>query len=145
MVDIIKEFQGEYRWLSNFWICKIKYDGIVFSSVEAAYQAAKTTDYKSRAIIATLAPGDAKRSGRQVNIRKDWENAKVGIMKELISQKFSDPGLRKKLLATGDAELQEGNNWNDVFWGISLKTGKGANTLGKILMQVRSDIQNTPQ
>ena len=49
--------------------------------------------------------------------------------------------LKALLLATGDAELQEGNTWNDTFWGVSSKTGKGKNTLGKILMKVRGELQ----
>lgn len=46
------------------------------------------------------------------------------------------------LLATGDAVLKEGNTWNDVFWGVSLKTGQGENNLGKILMRVREKLHS---
>ena len=44
---------------------------------------------------------------------------------------------REKLLDTGNAELQEGNNWGDRYWGVDLKTGYGENRLGRIIMKVR--------
>ena len=44
----ITEFQNEYRFLSNFWPAVVKYDGMVFQTVEAAYVAAKTTDMNLR-------------------------------------------------------------------------------------------------
>ena len=40
----ILQFQGEYRWLSNFAPVKIKLDGYTFASVEAAYMSAKCSD-----------------------------------------------------------------------------------------------------
>lgn len=61
-------------------------------------------------------------------------------MRTLVRLKFEDPILREKLIATGDQELQEGNTWNDTFWGISLKTGKGRNELGKILEEIRKEV-----
>jgi len=59
-------------------------------------------------------------------------------MAEGLRQKFSDPDLRNRLLATGDAELVEGTTWGDVTWGIDLNTGEGENHLGKLLMELRT-------
>ena len=60
-------------------------------------------------------------------------------MKILLRQKFGDAWLRAKLLATGDAELIEGNYWHDTFWGMC--NGKGENHLGRLLMEVRSELR----
>ena len=63
---------------------------------------------------------------------------KLGITEDVIRQKFNNPELKEKLIATGDAELIEGNPWGDTFWGVC--EGKGENHLGKILMKIRSEL-----
>lgn len=139
-MEKIAEFQKEYRFLSNFWYCSVLLDGEKYRSVEHAYAAAKTLDPEQRKQIRTtaLTPGDAKRLGRKVTLREDWDKVKDDVMLNLVAQKFSgDEVLVNKLIATDPAELQEGNYWGDVYWGVDLKTGKGQNKLGKILMKVR--------
>lgn len=140
-MEQITEFQGAYRFLSNFWPCRVVLDDREFPSVEHAYQAAKTTDDDVRSQIAQLPKaGDAKRFGKQVVLRQDWEEVKISIMKYLVRQKFQTNPLRKWLLQTQDAELIEGNWWGDTFWGVC--NGKGRNHLGKILMEIRDEIKN---
>lgn len=136
---MINEFQGENRFLSNFWPAKVRLDGIEYKSVEHAYVAAKTTDTAAREQIAGMTPGQAKRFGRTLSLRPDWEQIKLTIMRELVSQKFTDPKLAKMLKATGDQQLVEGNTWGDTFWGVC--KGKGQNNLGKILMAVRAGLK----
>lgn len=135
---MIGPFRDKWRFLSNFWPCHVKLDGKTYVSVEHAYQAAKTNDQQERAMIAVaLTPGQAKRRGRKVKLRLDWPAVRVGIMRDLVRQKFAnDDYLTKKLLATGDEELVEVNEWGDRFWGQS-PAGHGANKLGEILMKVR--------
>ena len=61
-------------------------------------------------------------------------------MRSLLAQKFrlgSPLGLR--LLATGDAELIEGNTWGDRYWGIV--NGAGENRLGTLLMDRRAELR----
>lgn len=138
----INEFQGKYRFLSNFWLVEVEFEGLVYPSVEHAYQAAKTTHLLGREIIRSQSsPGKAKRVGREVPIRPDWEDVKLDIMEELVRDKFEHEGLRKELLATGNAKLVEGNWWHDTFWGVC--DGEGQNHLGKILMKVRKELDNS--
>ncbi len=141
MVDgEIESFSGEYRWLSNFWPAKVELDGLVYPSVEHAYQAAKTLDSNERAKIQTaISAADAKRMGRHVTMRSDWDQAKVGIMEDLLAKKFADPVLAQKLLDTGSCKLVEGNAWGDRFWGVC--GGSGANWLGKLLTLTRDKVQ----
>lgn len=139
---IINRFHGDYRFLSNFWPAKVKLDGITYPTVEHAYQAAKTTDARHReAIRAAISPGFAKRIGKLLVLRPDWEQVRLDIMYDLVSQKFrNDADLKDRLLGTGGAWLIEGNTWGDTFWGVC--NGIGKNHLGKILMDVRGELSD---
>ena len=138
---MINEFRGNYHFLSNFYTCCIRWKGIEYSSVECAFQAQKTKDEELRKYISTLNSSQAKSFGRKITpIREDWEEIKVPLMENLIFLKFSSiPKLKIALLATGEEELIEGNNWGDIFWGQC--NGIGRNILGKILMEVRTKIR----
>lgn len=134
---MILSFRDEYFFLSNFYPVEIKLDGIVYPNAEAAFQAQKTLDVEERRKFSMLKnPVQAKRLGRKVKLRDDWEEVKLDIMTEVVSQKFlQHPHLIEMLLQTGDEELVEGNKWGDRFWGVC--KGKGENHLGKILMKIR--------
>jgi ribA/ribD-fused uncharacterized protein len=140
----VAEFQGEYRFLSNFWPATIDFEGITYPSVEHAYQAAKTLDPNQRRRIAALStPADAKREGRALALRDDWEQAKFDVMERCVREKFTrHADLKARLLATGDATLEEGNTWGDRVWGVY--QGQGDNRLGKILMTVRQELRTGP-
>lgn len=134
----IGHFAGEFRFLSNFYPCTIEYEDSLYGSVEHAYQAAKTLYPEERhTILMAPTPGYAKRLGRQVRLRVDWEQVKLDVMLELLRRKFAKEPLKGKLLATGDARLVEGNTWGDRFWGVSY--GYGLNHLGNLLMRVRDE------
>ncbi|MBR6790027.1 MAG: NADAR family protein [Oscillospiraceae bacterium] len=138
----IAEFRNETFFLSNFYESPVTYGGITYGSNEAAFQAQKCLTEGEKAAFAPLRPGEAKKKGRRVKLRPDWEQVKVGIMQEIVRAKFTqNEELRALLLATGDAVLEEGNTWNDTFWGVHLKTGQGQNHLGRILMQVREELR----
>lgn len=134
---MILSFRDEYFFLSNFYPVEIKLDGIVYPNAETAFQAQKTLDVEERRKFSMLKnPVQAKRLGRKVKLRDDWEEVKLDIMTEVVSQKFlQHPHLIEMLLQTGDEELVEGNKWGDRFWGVC--KGKGKNHLGKILMKIR--------
>lgn len=138
----ILEFTGKYRFLSNFYLVEITFEGIRYPSVENAYQAAKTTDVEARQMFQTCSPGQAKKWGGpngRIRIQDGWDQKKVGVMEYLLKKKFAEYPLRDALLATGDAQLAEGNWWGDTFWGTV--NGKGKNWLGKTLSKVRKEIQ----
>lgn len=141
----IDSFRGPYQFLSNFYRHEISYDGVIYPTNEHAFQAAKTLDDGwRRAIIAATTPGEAKRLGREVPLRPDWDERKVILMTTLNSIKFtSGTVLAKQLTATDGHELIEGNRWHDQFWG-DCYCGRtrcgvpGRNMLGKILMLIRA-------
>jgi ribA/ribD-fused uncharacterized protein len=137
----IKFFKGRFAFLSNFDAgVPIQYEGILYPTVEHAFQAAKSLDTRVKNKIAlTTKPHVAKSMGRRTKLRSDWETVKINIMKQLLDLKFKETALQPLLLETGEAYLQEGNTWNDQFWGVC--KGSGENWLGKLLMQVRQEIQ----
>jgi ribA/ribD-fused uncharacterized protein len=134
----IDDFNGNYRFLSNFYPCTVEYEGITYPSNEHYYVAMKTTDLNLRREVANVStPGQVKRFGRAMEIRPDWDSVKLQVMEYGLRQKFSDPTLAQMLKDTGDAQLVEGNTWGDTYWGIC--KGVGHNYLGKLLMKVRED------
>jgi len=140
-MDKIEGFQNEYKFMSNFVPARVMLDGDWYPTTEHAYQAAKTTDRdKRRGIKMAASPGIAKRLGRLLPIRKDWESIKDKTMYDLLVQKFAQPEYSEQLLATGDAYIEETNHWGDVYWGVC--KGVGQNKLGKMLMDIRQGLRD---
>lgn len=143
---MINVFEGEFAFLSNFYPSPIKKDGIEYPTVEHFFQAMKTTNLEERRAIAKArTPGVAKRMGRQVHLRPEWEDIKVDVMRQGLNLKFSDLNLRMRLLNTGSTPLIEGNVWHDNTWGdctCSRCTDiQGHNILGKLLMDLRERVR----
>lgn len=164
--DVIGVFSGEHRLLSNFYVegsdseiaedaldesfwesfdfeshgvRGVDYEGYTFVSAENAYQALKCWDRVDA--FTSMRPKKAKRFGKKFATRVDFDDVKDELMYEVVLAKFSGSAeLRKKLLATGEAYLIEGNWWNDRYWGVC--RGVGENRLGKILMRVRYELSN---
>ena len=63
-------------------------------------------------------PAEAKKRGKNLTLRPDWDKVKISLMYEICMCKFmQNPKLRDALLATGNSLLVEGNTWGDYFWG----------------------------
>ena len=138
---MIDKFDDKYFFLSNFSPSPFRVDYVLFPTMEHYFQANKAdnqNDYLHIAYAPT--PGEAKRLGRKIQLRSNWEEIKDEVMLTGLRKKFADPELRNLLLATGDEELIEGNYWGDTYWGVC--NGVGQNKLGKLLMQVREEIKN---
>lgn len=134
----IDNFRGQYFFLSNFYPASVTYLGYTFKNNEAAFQGAKNLDDMPNFV--DLDPSTAKKRGRHVKLRKDWEDVKTDIMYEICKAKFTQNYiLGKKLVETGNSELIEGNTWGDRVWGVC--DGRGENRLGKILMKIREEIK----
>lgn len=145
---MISEFTKENFFLSNFYNAYLMYDGIIYCSTEAAFQASKTLDISERERIARMSPSDAKKAGRALSLRPDWEEVKDKVMYDVCLAKFtmnSSLRLKEKLLATGNEELVEGNTWHDNYWGNcscnKCKNTPGRNQLGKTLMRIRDELR----
>lgn len=137
----IKEFKNEWRFLSNFYYHKMVVDGTIHMSMEHYFQYSKTNNVAdAAAILNAKTPGEAKRIGGKVELIENWDQIKDDIMLNGLRAKFSWPYLINLLEFTDGYELIEGNYWGDKYWGVCLKTNEGENKLGKLLMQVRDEI-----
>lgn len=142
---VVKEFRGEYAFLSNFYTAPFQWRSTEFHSGEQAFAYAKTfcamtslaATFGGERILEAETPGEAKKAGRALEIDVSmWDAQKISYMREITHQKFRQvPGLAGQLLNTGAMMLVEGNTWNDTFWGRC--NGKGFNHLGVILMEER--------
>ena len=134
--DAILGFFDEFRFLSNFEVCDVSMpDGNIYPSSENAYMAYKTLDVTLREPFLSYSPSQARKAGRVIQLRTDWEQVKLDVMRECLVQKFKNPDLMAKLKATAPKRLEETNNWSDRWWGVCY--GKGENMLGKLLMEIR--------
>jgi ribA/ribD-fused uncharacterized protein len=149
-IMIIYEFNGAHRFLSNFYPCIVVYEGVHYRSTEHAFAAAKTLNpYDRLRIAAASSAVEAKRLGRGVELREDWDQrVRFDVMRDLLAIKFSPSSeLAALLIATGDAELIEGNTWHDQIWG-DCRCGRrscaapGQNHLGKMLMTRRAQLSD---
>lgn len=128
-------FRNEYYFLSNMYPCIIQWQGMVFNSTEAAYQASKCSNLIEAKKFQTLTGLESKKHSKVIKIRKNWQDIKYNVMAQLVFQKFLiHLDLREKLLNTPDY-IEETNSWKDVYWGVC--DGIGENNLGKILMNTK--------
>lgn len=121
----------------------ITIDGKVWPSTEHYFQAMKFVGTPHEEEVRNAArPMDAANMGRDRNrpLRKDWEEVKDDVMRTAVRAKFTQyPELTDLLLGTGNAELIE-HTTNDSYWADG-GDGSGKNMLGKILMEVRSELK----
>lgn len=140
----IKGFFGDFRYLSNFEVCDVYFDGDLYGSTEAAYMAGKSKDPATRELFqksSGLTPSEARKLGQVIQLRPDWDDVRYDTMASVVFDKFyRNLDLRSKLLSTGDKYIEETNHWNDTYWGVC--DGVGKSNLGKILMNVREFWKN---
>jgi len=143
---MINEFKGKYFFLSNFYTAPVMYEGLLYQNNESAFQSAKVLDIEKRKQFCTKDPSTAKKKGRNVTLRYDWEKVKDKVMEDCVRDKFTrNEDLKKRLIETGKKELIEGNYWHDNIWGNcycnKCKNIVGKNMLGEIIMKVRAELQ----
>ena len=145
---MIDKFAGNYRFLSNFYklTWPIYWRGINYPTTEHFFQAMKTCDFNERVAMANCpTPGDAKRMGRKITLRKDWSAIKEIVMEMGVTLKFTmNMDIANKLIATGNIPLVEGNYWHDNYWGNCMCPKcvdiPGRNYLGTTLVIVREKL-----
>jgi ribA/ribD-fused uncharacterized protein len=77
---------------------------------------------------------------RKYRIRRDWDSARVHVMREALCAKFAQHAdLRELWLSTGDATIVE-HTERDDFWGDG-GDGSGKNMVGRLLMELRHELR----
>jgi ribA/ribD-fused uncharacterized protein len=141
----VTQFRDQYAALSNFSQYRVKFEGEFYRTSEHAFQAAKTLDPSQRTMVRLiLRASEAKVMGRNLTLRPNWEELKLGVMETILIDKFTrHVQAREILLSTGEEELIEGNTWHDHFWGVcSICDVGGENWLGKLLMKIRKELRD---
>lgn len=144
---MINKFRDENRFLSNFTPVNIIFDGVIYPSTEHAYVAAKTLNRQVRDDVRRCkTAGEAKRVGRSISLRPDWNEVRTELMENFLRQKFDVQYFQELLMQTGTQTIVEGNTWHDNFWGSCVCQNKtcnntGSNNLGKLLMKIRGELQ----
>lgn len=157
---IINNFEKEpYNFLSNFFYSPYKHNGVQFNYVENGFQSEKNPEVlrnrlsayptnEAGDLLTPLSPDEAKREGRRCKLfsKEEWDKKKNAVMLEHVRLKFQqNPDLARRLIATGNALLVEGNDWHDNYWGDchcdKCRDIPGRNQLGRILMFVREELK----
>lgn len=148
----------ENGYLSNWYFCSFKYGRYTYSSAEQFMMAQKAALFRDYDIFFKIIHTDdqskIKKLGKQVaNYNDDvWSRLRGPMMRRGLRAKFQqNPELMEKLLATGNMVLAECSP-RDKIWGIGLAVDdariqdplkwRGQNLLGKVLMEVRSDLRS---
>lgn len=141
-------FRGKYFFLSNFYLVPggIKYKDMTFPTVENAYQAAKTNEDVSA--FTYISAAEAKKLGKVIPLRKDWETVKYQIMFDFLKQKFDKIkgyGMLYHKLQDVSGDIVETNTWHDNLWGACVcercKNKTKHNILGHMLSDIRDNTQ----
>ena len=127
-------FRDSFWFLSNMYPHPVMFEGVTYPCAEAAFQAAKCANAAERAAFESLNGFNARKLGRTVTLRADWDEVRVDIMREILENKFSDPRLLARLRRI-EGTIAEDNTWGDTFWGVC--RGRGHNVLGRLLMEIR--------
>lgn len=147
----------ENKEFSNFYETVFQVDDVEYKSAEHAYQAIKAHTFGDNVHFEKIrnakSAQSAKSFGKKVeNFKEDiWNAKKDDVMKQVLRAKFTQNlELRKKLLDTEDKLLAQADA-RDKYWGIGTsaptsiakdpKKWKGENKLGKILMEIRTELK----
>lgn len=135
-----KTSNPRYFCFSNFYYATFYLDREWWKTVEHYYQAHKSiSKIQQDSIRVSNSPHDAKKLGREVELRPDWEFVKYDIMAKAVFAKFDQcHDIRGILLATGDLPIHEDSPYDRV-WGWR---NKGQDLLGKILISVRDRLKS---
>lgn len=144
--DVAAFYPREFYPLCNFSSFQVEWRGRLWPTLEHAYQAAhffETAPDLAEEIYTMRSAHEAykiaKANGDKAPL--GWHDAKESVMIDICRHKLEQHEyVRQKLLETGDALIVE-DSPKDSFWGWGPDRG-GRNALGKIWMQLRTELQN---
>ena len=136
----INFYTPKFYVFNNFSAHAIEFDGELYPTSEAAYQAAKCTDPKGKEEIRNArSPEQAKVLANKIygNVKDpEWESKKVDVMEKILRAKLAQHSeVAEALAQSGDEDIVE-DSPVDYFWGEGAD-GTGQNMLGKLWMKIR--------
>ena len=142
--EAFKFTRGQWGERSNFapikngmWLANARW-----TTSEALYQALKGERPNQQILIARApTPRDAKRIGRSIAMRSDWEEIKIEAMRLTLVAKWlcETSRLRESLSRSRLPYIVEESS-RDAWWGARRQgvVFVGENVLGQLLMELRS-------
>lgn len=129
--------------MGNCYPCRIRICGLDFPSAENAFQAMRSPDPDIRASFRYMTPYRAAYAGpRMRRSMPGWNEMQKDVMRQILETKFSDPDLRKYLLASSGpieiTNMRHENYWGSCACARCHRTGQ--NRLGKMLEELRSEL-----
>ena len=139
-----------YGWLGNMFAAPIKYEGEIWKTSEALFQALRFDDDGIRELIRNeKSPMGAKmkaKANKDYMVVVPMSDEDVENMRMVVRLKFDQyPVLKSKLMVSGDHILVENignrNGERHLFWGMKKLNDEwvGNNMMGKILMELREE------
>lgn len=137
-----------YGAFSNLYRRPVEFEGEVFSTSEHAYQAGKARKSEVRKwLMEAPSPSLLAMAAHGLyywDVAPGWSKFKFDRMRKVLAAKYSQHAdLRTLLLSTGDATLIESatvDNEVNRLWGEV--NGIGQNMLGKMLMELRTELRS---
>lgn len=121
----------------------LEWKGKVWMTSEHAYHSERFENEEMKQSILNMRSAHDAFTYAQINkhlSRGDWNDIKLGVMKEILHAKVAQhPYVKKKLLQSEDRILVE-DSWRDDFWGWG-PNKDGQNMLGKLWMEVRDEVR----
>jgi ribA/ribD-fused uncharacterized protein len=143
MNDPVFFYEHEFYPFSNFSSFALEWKGKLYMTSEHAYHAEKFENESLKEDIRNQRSAHAAfvlAQERKEKRRSDWDEVKLGIMKEILRAKVAQhPYVKKKLMDSGERILIE-DSWRDDFWGWG-PNKDGENHLGKLWMEVRDEVK----
>ena len=159
--DDVEPFRHPSNVLSNYFPCKITFDGQAFNSAEHCYQWLKCTELMEPELAERVFKAPSAALAKQISsqmpvdkILTDWNNKKLDVMKKVLLAKLECCSLYRDVLLKSDTKVLV-ECTKDEYWGANLshylvKTTlpqyyPGKNKLGKLHMEIRQNLQSVSQ
>lgn len=133
--------------LDIFFPFEVNFGGVTFPSVGHAFESARSLEESW--VRTCINPNSTKeilyRRHEELEIVPNWNQIKLKLMFDLITQKYSDKKLKAELLDTKGQNIEAGGEDASEFWGKNwaVEPNTGENWLGRIIMEVRSNLRKS--
>lgn len=139
-----------YGWLGNMYASPVHYNGKIWKTSEALFQALRFEDEEIRELIrCEKSPMGAKmkaKGNKNKMVIEPMSEKDIENMKMVVRLKFDqNPVLKTKLKVSGEhvivENIGERNGARHLFWGMKKINGEweGENKMGQILMELREE------
>lgn len=142
MSEAINFVENRWHYLSPFSAHEIELDGVVYKTVEHAYQALRMIPEARSVVVSAASPMEAWRQAQKLKElgKLDPSQDRYELMERIFRAKLDQhPDIREILLESGDRELLKVYD-TDYYWGTGAD-GSGENNMGKLWMKLRGELK----